>query len=95
MENIRGSVLLLSGGQDVMLPANANCQAIMERLERNGFAYPHVHHNYEVLSHYVCPLRPMTSVMFRVERKHRAECDANRAKSFSDTLRFLREDWTV
>ena len=95
VEKIQAPILLLSGGQDVMLPANANCQAAMERLRANNFAYPFVHHNYEVLSHYVCPLRPMTSSMFRVERKHKAECNENRRKSWEDTLVFLRDEWKL
>jgi len=67
----------------------------MKRLDSNHFAYPHRHLHYEVLSHYTCPIRPMTSFMFKVERKHRAECDANREKSWQDTLWFLKEEWTI
>lgn len=95
VENIRGPVLLISGGADVMVPAGWVCSEVMKRLDANHFAYPHRHLHYEVLSHYTCPIRPMTSFVFKVERKHRAECDANREKSWQDTLRFLREEWTI
>ena len=94
VENIRGPILLISGGADVMVPADWVCRDVMKRLDANHFAYPHRHLNYEVLSHCTCPLRPMTSFMFRVERKHRTECDANREKSWQETLRFL-EEWTI
>ena len=42
---------------------------------------------------YACMLRPMSSGMFRVERKHRKECDRNREASWEFTLAFLREIW--
>jgi len=35
----------------------------------------------------------MSSGMFRVERKHRKECDRNREASWEFTLAFLREIW--
>ena len=95
VEQIRGPVLLISGGADVMLPADFVCRQVVERLKEKNFRYPVVHHNYEVLSHYACPIRPMTSWIFQVERKHKEECNKNRENSFQDTLRFLRDVWKV
>lgn len=95
VENIKGPVLLISGGADVMVPAKWACEEVMKRLDAHGFPYSHRHLNYEVLSHYTCPLRPMTSFMFKVERKHKEECNANREKSWQETLKFLREEWQV
>ena len=95
VENIKGPVLLISGGADVMVPAKWVCGEVMNRLDQHGFTYPHRHLNYEVLSHYTCPLRPMTSFMIKVERKHKQECNANREKGWRETLRFLREEWCV
>lgn len=95
VENIKGPVLLISGGADVMVPAEWVCREVMRRLDDNGFPYPHKHLHYEILSHYTCPLRPMTSFMFRVERKHKKQCDENRAKSWEATLSFLAEEWNV
>ena len=37
----------------------------------------------------------VTSFMFKVERKHKEECNANREKSWQETLKFLREEWQV
>ena len=95
VENISGPVLLISGGADVMVPANWVCQEVMKRLDKHGFTYSHKHYNYDILSHYACPIRPMTSSVFRVERKYKAECNANREKAWKDTLQFLKNDWVI
>ena len=39
--------------------------------------------------------RPVSSVFFRVERRHRTECDANREQSWQDTLDFLQNTWRI
>ena len=95
VEAINGPVLLISGGADVMIPSKRSCEQVMKRLENNAFRYPHVHLNCEILSHYTAMFRPAGSWLFRVERKHRKECEANRAASWEYTLRFLREEWKV
>ena len=95
VEKINGPVLLISGGADVMVPSDWVCQQVMNRLEENGFPYPHVHKNYELLSHYAAMFRPMTSSLFRVERRHRKECDQNREASWQYTLEFLRNAWRI
>ena len=95
VENIKGPILFLSGGEDVMLPSNEICQIMMNRLQEHHFAWPHIHHNYPVLSHYVTPLKPMSSKVFRVERKHPEECDRNREQSWKDTLKFLKDEWKI
>ena len=86
---------MISGGADVMVPANWCCEQIMKRLDQHGFRYPHVHKNYEFLSHYTAMFRLMASGMFRVERRHRKECDANREASWKYTLEFLQEEWRI
>lgn len=95
VENIKAPVLLLSGASDVMVPADWVCEQVMKRLDQNGFSYPHIHKSYDPLSHYVCPLRPMTTSMFRVERRQKAACNANREQSWHDTLEFLEHKWIV
>ena len=35
------------------------------------------------------------SFMFKVERKHKEECNVNREKSWQEMLKFLREEWQV
>lgn len=93
VENIKGSVLLLSAGSDTLLPSNLICKIIYERLESNQFAYPFEHHNYEIASHYLLPAKPLTTKMFQIERKMPIECEQSRMNSFNDTLLFLKEKW--
>lgn len=92
-EKIKGSVLLLSAGMDCLLPSELICQKVYQRLTKNQFTYPFEHYNYEIASHYLLPIKPMTAKMFRVERKQPAECAQSRADAWKDTLRFLEEKW--
>ena len=93
VENIKGSVLMLSAGQDCMLPSELICRMVYKRLEKKQFAYPFVHYNYEVASHYLLPVKPVTAKMFQVERKNPEECDKSRNTAWNDTLWFLKEQW--
>ena len=93
LENIAGSVLLLSSGGDMMLPSEFFCKRAYERLRKLGFQYPYRHINYEIASHYLTPVKPVTSKMFRIERENAAACDESRSRAFSDTLDFLEKQW--
>lgn len=95
VEKINGPILLISGGADVMVPSNWVCEEVIKRLDKNGFKYPHTHKNYELLSHYAAMFRPMSSGLFRVERKHKKECNANREASWNYTLKFLKDEWKI
>lgn len=88
-EKIEGPVLLQSAGMDVMLPSYEICVKICERLKEKGFRYPYRHLNYEVASHYLCPAKPLTSKMFRVERRNAKECDRSRKQAFEDAMKFI------
>ena len=93
VEEIKGSVLLLSAGEDRLLPSVDICNAVSARLEENGFKYPYKHITYDVESHYLTPAKPLTAKIFRVERKNPEMCDKNRLKSFNDTLEFIKNGW--
>ena len=93
VEKIKGSVLMLSAGQDCMLPSRLICETVHNRLEKKQFVYPFVHYTYEVASHYLLPVKPVSAKMFRVERKQPEECDRSRKKAWEDTLSFLKERW--
>lgn len=80
-------------GMDCLLPSELICQKVYQRLTKNQFTYPFEHYNYEIASHYLLPIKPMTAKMFRVERKQPAECAQSRADAWKDTLRFLEEKW--
>ena len=94
VEKIQGPILLLSGGRDVIAPSKWICRQIMDRLHKNDFPYAYSHHNYEILSNYVTPARPVSASMFRVERTNRAECDASRENCWKDIMAFLRNRWS-
>ena len=95
VENIHGPVLLISGKEDVMVPSDWTCEEVVKRLKEHNFPYPYRHNSYSPLSHYACPLRPMTSSMFQVERHRAKECNASRARMWADTLEFLRDEWVI
>lgn len=69
VEDIKELVLVLSAGQDCMLPSELICKSVCKRLEENHFLYPFEHKNDEVASHYLSPVRPLTAKMFQVKRK--------------------------
>lgn len=93
VEDIRGAVLLLSAGMDSLLPSELICRTVKQRLSKNQFAYPFEHRHYDICSHYLLPIKPMTAKMFRVERKQPEECDRSRAAAWKATLQFLKEQW--
>lgn len=92
-ENTQGPILLLSAGQDCMLPSERMCEAVCERLTEQSFPYPFEHRRYGAASHYLLPVKPLSAKLFRAEREHPAECDAARCAAWEDTLRFLQESW--
>ena len=87
------AVLMLSAGCDVLLPSEDICKKVMKRLQEKNFAYPYRHLHYRTASHYLCPAKPLTTKLFRVERKHPQACDESREKAFEDTMKFLKEEW--
>lgn len=93
VEQTKGPILLLSAGQDSMLPSELICQTVCKRLAEHHFPYPLEHRNYEAASHYLLPVKPLSAKLFRVERKYPKDCDASRRAAWEDTLRFLQEKW--
>lgn len=93
VENTKGAVLMISAGQDTMLPSKQICEAVYKRLEEKGFAYPFVHKNYEVASHFLFPVKLFSAKIFRAERKNPKQCDESRKAAWEDTLTFLKEVW--
>ena len=87
------AVLMLSAGCDVLLPSEDICKKVMKRLQEKNFVYPYRHLHYRTASHYLCPAKPLTAKLFRVERKQPQACDESREKAFEDTMKFLKEEW--
>lgn len=95
VENTKGPILLLSGGADTCVPSTWVCSQVMDRLRAHQFKYPAAHYHYKHLSHMITPLRPISAVLFREERKNKKECNANREKAWEKTLQFLDEKWKI
>lgn len=87
------AVLMLSAGCDVLLPSEDICKKVMKRLQEKNFVYPYRHLHYRTASHYLCPAKPLTAKLFRVEGKQPQACDESREKAFEDTMKFLKEEW--
>ncbi len=87
------AVLMLSAGCDVLLPSEDICKKVMKRLQEKNFVYPYRYLHYRTASHYLCPAKPLTAKLFRVERKQPQACDESREKAFEDTMKFLKEEW--
>lgn len=87
------AVLMLSAGCDVLLPPEDICKKVMKRLQEKNFVYPYRHLHYRTASHYLCPAKPLTVKLFRVERKQPQACNESREKAFEDTMKFLKEEW--
>lgn len=93
IEHTKGAILMISAGQDTMLPSKRICETVYQRLQDKGFAYPVVHKNYDAASHLLFPMKPLEANIFRVERKDPKQCKANRETAWEDTLSFLKEMW--
>lgn len=87
------AVLMLSAGCDVLLPSEDICKKVMKRLQEKNFVYPYRYLHYRTASHYLCPAKPLTVKLFRVERKQPQACNESREKAFEDTMKFLKEEW--
>jgi dienelactone hydrolase len=62
IEETRGPILLISGGNDHLWPANEMSEAIVARLKQKGFSYAVEHRNYPDAGHMLrYPFLPTTS----------------------------------
>ena len=76
-----------------MCPIPETFASLLSQLEVHPFHHPVEHHLYPHLGHYVLPVKPTSAKFLRAERAFPQECEAERAESWQDTLRFLREVW--
>lgn len=93
VERITGPVLFLSAGDDDMWPAQEAGDAMMTRLERNGFPWPHEHICYGCASHLLVPCRLREARIFAIERRYPKECMESNMDSLERTLAFLQTKW--
>ena len=74
-----------------MCPDEETIRRYRAQLEEHGFPHRFVSRVYPHLGHFILPIRPYFSALFRSERKYKKECAAERRQSWEDTLAFLRE----
>ncbi|MEN3051402.1 MAG: acyl-CoA thioester hydrolase/BAAT C-terminal domain-containing protein, partial [Candidatus Methanosuratincola petrocarbonis] len=61
VEKINGPILLVSGSEDGVWPAETMAKAIMDRLKAKGHPFPDMHLNYEGAGHQIgAPYSPTT-----------------------------------
>jgi len=88
---INGPILVLGGALDSMCPMEETVGHFRAQLEAHRFAHPFESRIYPHLGHFALPVRPYSSPLLAAERRYQRECAAERAESWRDTLRFLRE----
>lgn len=86
VEHIRGEILLLTAEHDESVPARADAELLMKRLEENHFAYPHRHVNSKTGSHNL-GYYPVNNWVLPREKHYPKECQQAR----EDTLKVILE----
>lgn len=90
VENITGPILLISSKMDTMWPSEPAAEAIMERLDKHGFAYLHRHLSYDHGSHLFVPMELSAAKFFCGDRgKHKEPGRKARMDSLEKTLEFV------
>jgi dienelactone hydrolase len=102
VENIRGPVLLVTGGDDQVWPSARFSKLIIERLARHNHYYAYKHLNYQEAGHFVCfpyalPSMPPMTMLSPIAGMYIAFGGTPKANaaaaidSWSKILSFLRE----
>ena len=101
VENINGSVLLISGEDDRMSPSATFSEQIIERLTRSRFPHTYKHYGYKGAGHLIrTPYVPTTTLAFYHPIRHRAMAFGGSPKdnahangdSWSRVLHFLETE---
>ena len=91
VEEIQGSVLLLSAHNDEMWPSERMGQLLVDRLTQKSYAGPFHHAVYDPASHLLCPVFSPIRFAFRAERDHPGPCNAARITARNLTVSWLRQ----
>lgn len=97
VERASGPILLVSGGDDRMWPAQRMCQMVVERLRRNGREHSVRHLNYPEAGHILFPHGPSdgteTSTPMPVDLGGHVEAaESAHASAWPDVLGHLRSE---
>lgn len=85
VENIKGSILLLSAQEDAQWNSEEMSMILMNRLKEKGFLYPYSVEIFYPASHILCPIETIFTKIYRIERKHPQECRKARKEAFQLT----------
>ncbi|WFR57249.1 acyl-CoA thioester hydrolase/BAAT C-terminal domain-containing protein [Anaerocolumna sp. AGMB13025] len=96
VEQIHGSILLMSTQADTVWPCDIYAKKIKERLAVNHFSYEVQHISFNYMSHFLLPMTEKKSlkllrILFRSERQHQEECMQERKEMERVTLEFLKK----
>ncbi len=96
VENIKGSVLVISSDEDTIWPAKFSAEQIINRLGENHFRFKKEHIAYHFCSRYLLPfnlagidLRKRLKY-FKIERMQFKHCNRTRIDAFNRTLEWIK-----
>lgn len=94
VENIKAPVLILSAVNDAVWPSYESGKYIEQRLNEHHFPYPHKHIAFQALSHgMLTELNGIYKIMFRTERKNKAQCAKEREELKQELLFWVNGVW--
>lgn len=92
VENITGSILLISSKMDTMWPSEPAAKRIMARLMEHGFSYLYQHLSYDYGSHLFVPMEVSLAKFFVGDRgKYKELSKKARMDSLIKTLEFVAQ----
>ncbi len=96
VEQIHGSILLMSTRADTIWPCDTYAEKLVERLAEKHFPYEVRHLSFQYMSHVLLPMTQKKSlklvrILFRSERLHREDCMQERKEMENATLQFLQQ----
>ena len=89
VENINGPILLLSAKEDAQWPSVKMGKMICDRLNDKEFEFPFHHEIFYPASHILCPVKTKMRFVYRIERRHKKECEMARKQALKMSLDWL------
>ena len=91
VENIKAPILLLSSKNDEVWPSYESSKYIEDRLKKHQFEYKVKHIAYDHMSHaMITKVSQGIKLVFKSERRHPKECDAERNEMKKELLDWVR-----
>lgn len=94
VEKINGPVLLFSTEADNVWPSSESSKEIMERLEKEKFAFPYRSINYKYMCHIMLEnANSMTRLISKSEKKYPEQCASERKNMAEETRNWVENVW--